>query len=100
LVPEELRSFCSGKRAVLVVEEGSPAYIEDKLNVELRRADLQTRVLGKGCLPATGEYQSEPLIKGIAAFITETRPAGVDADAIAAHAKDMLAHKAPAMMTV
>ena len=100
LVPDEVRGFCAGKRAVLVVEEGSPAYIEDKINVELRRADIQTRVLGKGCLPATGEYQSEPLIKGIAAFLTETRPAGIDADAIAARAKQMLAHRTPAMAAV
>ena len=28
LVPEELREFCAGKRAVLVVEEGHPDYIE------------------------------------------------------------------------
>ncbi len=100
LVPDEVRGFCAGKRAVLVVEEGSPAYIEDKINVELRRADIQTRVLGKGCLPATGEYQSEPLIKGIAAFLAETRPAGIDADAIAARAKQMLAHRTPAMAAV
>src|SRR5918995_4737169 len=39
LVPEEIREFCAGKRAVLVVEEGQPAYIEDAINVELRRAD-------------------------------------------------------------
>ena len=59
LVPEEVRAFCAGKRAVLVVEEGSPDYIEQQINVELRRADIQTRVLGKGCLPATGEYTVE-----------------------------------------
>jgi len=100
LVPEELSEFCLGKLAVLVVEEGSPAYIEDKLNVELRRADIQTRVLGKGCLPATGEYQSEPLIRGLAAFFNETRPAGVDADAIAARVKQIFAHKAGAMTAV
>ncbi len=29
LVPEEIRAFCASKRAVLVVEEGNPAYIED-----------------------------------------------------------------------
>ena len=52
LVPEEIREFCAGKRAVLVVEEGHPAYIEDAVNVELRRADMQTKVLGKGPLPA------------------------------------------------
>ena len=51
LVPEEVRAFCAGKQAVLVVEEGSPDYIEQQINVELRRADMQTRVLGKGPLP-------------------------------------------------
>lgn len=100
LVPEELREFCSTKRAVLVVEEGSPDYIEQQVNVELRRADIQTRVLGKGPLPRAGEYQSEPLIKGLAAFIAETRPAGIDADAVAARAKNMLAHRAGAMAAV
>ena len=84
LVPEELRAFCAGKRAVLVVEEGSPDYIEQAVNVELRRADMQTRVLGKGPLPKVGEYTSDVLLNGLAAFLAETRPAGIDADAIAA----------------
>ena len=74
LVPEEVRDFCTGKQAVLVVEEGSPDYIEQAVNVELRRADIQTRVCGKGLLPRAGEYQSRPLINGLAAFIAETRP--------------------------
>ncbi|HKA82099.1 MAG TPA: indolepyruvate ferredoxin oxidoreductase subunit alpha [Xanthobacteraceae bacterium] len=97
LVPDEVREFCIGKRAVLVVEEGSPDYVEQAVNVELRRADIQTRVLGKGALPRAGEYQSEPLINGLAAFIADARPAGIDADAIVARAKGMLAHKAEAM---
>jgi indolepyruvate ferredoxin oxidoreductase alpha subunit len=100
LVPEELRSFCAGKRAVLVVEEGSPAYIEDKINVELRHADLQTRVLGKGCLPATGEYVSDVLIKGLAAFLDQVRPAGIDTDAIVARTNSILAPKAGAVAAV
>ena len=100
LVPEEVRSFCAGKRAVLVVEEGSPAYIEDKINVELRRADIQTRVLGKGCLPNTGEYVSDVLLNGIAAFVADARPDGIDADAITARAKSMLAHKAGAVAAI
>ena len=58
LVPEEITGFCAGKRAVLVVEEGHPEYIEQALNVELRRADLQTRVLGKGPLPRAGSRGS------------------------------------------
>ena len=40
LVPEEIRAFCAGKRAVLIVEEGHPDYIEQAVNVELRRADI------------------------------------------------------------
>ncbi|MCC6778450.1 MAG: indolepyruvate ferredoxin oxidoreductase subunit alpha [Hyphomicrobiales bacterium] len=100
LVPEEVRAFCAGKHAVLVVEEGSPDYVEQAVNVELRRADIQTRVLGKGCLPRTGEYQSEALIRGLAAFVTQTRPAGVDADTIAARAEGMLAHKGAAAAAV
>jgi indolepyruvate ferredoxin oxidoreductase alpha subunit len=96
LVPEELRAFCLGKRAVLVVEEGSPDYIEQAANAELRRADIQTRVLGKGPLPRAGEYTAEVLLKGLAAFIAETRPSGIEADAVAAGTQKMLAHKVPA----
>jgi len=100
LVPEELREFCAGKRAVLVVEEGSPDYIEQAVNVELRRADIATRVLGKGMLPRAGEYTSEVLLNALASFLAEVRPAGIDADAIAARAKGILAHKAAAMAAV
>src|SRR5476651_764255 len=38
LVPEEIREFCAGKAAVLVVEEGSPDYIEQAVNVEDRKS--------------------------------------------------------------
>ncbi|MFL6799425.1 MAG: thiamine pyrophosphate-dependent enzyme [Xanthobacteraceae bacterium] len=93
LMPEELRNFCLDKRAVLVVEEGAPDYIEQAVNVELRRADIQTRVCGKGLLPATGEYRSEALLEGIAAFLAQARPSGVDADSIVARSKALLAHK-------
>jgi indolepyruvate ferredoxin oxidoreductase, alpha subunit len=100
LVPEELRAFCAGKRAVLVVEEGSPDYVEQAVNTELRRADIQTRVLGKGCLPRAGEYTSEVLLDGLASFVAQARPAGIDADATAARAQAMLAHKPSAAAAV
>ena len=73
LVPEEIREFCAGKRAVLVVEEGHPDYIEQAVNVELRRADIQTSVLGKGPLPQSGEYTSDVLLEGLAAFLQATQ---------------------------
>ena len=96
LVPEEIRDFCAGKRAVLVVEEGHPDYIEQAINVELRRADMQTRVHGKGPLPQAGEYTSDVLLEGIAAFLQAVRPAGIDADALADKARGLIAHKAKA----
>ncbi|MFL5098022.1 MAG: thiamine pyrophosphate-dependent enzyme [Xanthobacteraceae bacterium] len=97
LIPEEVTAFCAGKRAVLVVEEGHPEYVEQQINTELRRADIQTRVLGKGPLPRAGEYNSEALINGLAAFLSDTRPLGIDAEAIAAAAKEILAHKSGAL---
>ncbi|HET7805806.1 MAG TPA: indolepyruvate ferredoxin oxidoreductase subunit alpha [Pseudolabrys sp.] len=96
LVPEELREFCAGKSAVLVVEEGYPDYIEQAVNVELRRADINTRVLGKGALPNAGEYASDVLLEGLASFLQATRPKGIDADAIAKSARGLIAHKAAA----
>jgi indolepyruvate ferredoxin oxidoreductase alpha subunit len=93
LVPEEVRGFCAGKRAVLVVEEGFPDFIEQQVNVILRRADLNTRVFGKGALPAAGEYNAEALLAGVADFIAATRPSGIDADAVAGVAARSRAHK-------
>ncbi|MFL5059106.1 MAG: thiamine pyrophosphate-dependent enzyme [Xanthobacteraceae bacterium] len=97
LIPEEVTAFCAAKRAVLVVEEGHPEYVEQQINTELRRADIQTRVLGKGPLPRAGEYNSEALINGLAAFLSDTRPLGIDAEASAAAAKEILAHKSGAL---
>jgi indolepyruvate ferredoxin oxidoreductase beta subunit len=66
----------------------------------VRRADLHTRVFGKGALPRTGEYQSDALLSGLAVFLSETRPKGLDADAIAARVGRMLAHKPGAAAAV
>ena len=96
LVPEEITAFCAGKRAVLVVEEGFPDYIEQAVNVELRRADIATKVYGKGPLPKAGEYASDVLLEGLGAFLQAARPAGLDADTVAEKARGLIAHKAKA----
>jgi indolepyruvate ferredoxin oxidoreductase alpha subunit len=93
LVPEEITGFCAGKRAVLIVEEGFPDYIEQAVNVELRRADMQTKVLGKGPLPRVGEYSSDALLEGLAAFLQVAKPSGLDADTLAEKARGLIAHK-------
>jgi indolepyruvate ferredoxin oxidoreductase, alpha subunit len=100
LVPDEVKEFCTGKRAVLVVEEGSPDYVEQQINVVLRSAGSATRVVGKDCLPRTGDYTSEVFLRGLAAFLSQTQPAGVDAAAITAHAQALLAHKPNVVATV
>ncbi len=78
LLPEEISGFCAGKRAVLVVEEGQPAYLEQAIESILRRADVQTSVVGKDVLPMAGEYVAEVLLRGVAKFLEGSVPKGVD----------------------
>jgi indolepyruvate ferredoxin oxidoreductase alpha subunit len=54
---------------VLIVEEGFPDYVEQSVNTELRRADIQTRIHGKGALPKAGEYTGEVVLRGLANFL-------------------------------
>ena len=85
LVPDEITRFCSGKRAVLVVEEGQPAHLEEAINSILRRADINDpHVVGKDVLPMAGEYTGEAVLNGIAVFIGLTLPDGVDLKAVEA----------------
>ena len=80
LVPEEVSGFCTGKRAVLVLEEGTPEYIEKDLAQALRRLDVQTPVHGKDMLPAAGEYTVEVIAQGLIAFAGAHLP-GLDLSA-------------------
>lgn len=74
LVPEEVNDFCRGKRAVLIVEEGQPEFIEHELNTLIRRADLQTRIVGKDALPRAGEYTAQVIIDGLRKFLGQWAP--------------------------
>jgi len=72
LLPEEIQQFCTGKRAVLVVEEGQPNFIEDAVLAALRRGDINgARVHGKDVLPMAGEYTGEAVLNGMAAFLAK-----------------------------
>jgi indolepyruvate ferredoxin oxidoreductase, alpha subunit len=74
LVPKEFVKFASGKRAMLIVEEGQPEYIEQSVNQFLRNADIQTRVVGKGSLPMAGEYTGAVISAGIRDFLAQWAP--------------------------
>jgi indolepyruvate ferredoxin oxidoreductase alpha subunit len=74
LVDDEVTRFCAGKRAVLMVEESQPEFLEQALHVILRRADLQTAVHGKDMLPMGGEYTAAVLRAGLESFIGRYLP--------------------------
>jgi indolepyruvate ferredoxin oxidoreductase, alpha subunit len=74
LIPEEWVKFCSGKRAVLVVEEGQPEFIEQAASQILRKNDVSARLLGKDVLPMFGEYTVDVLRKGLGEFISTWVP--------------------------
>ena len=82
VVNDEIAAFCAGKRAVLVVEEGQPDYLEQAVNVALRKADLNTTVVGKDVLPMAGEYTLEVVVAGVVGFIEGSMPRGVDVKAV------------------
>jgi indolepyruvate ferredoxin oxidoreductase alpha subunit len=74
LIDDELRGFCQGKQAVLMIEEGQPEFIEQEVNTSLRRVDMQTRVHGKDFLPRVGEYTTTVVLKALVKFFDRYRP--------------------------
>jgi indolepyruvate ferredoxin oxidoreductase alpha subunit len=74
LIPEEVAEFCRGKQAVLLVEEGQPEFIEHELNTLIRRADLETRIIGKDVLPRAGEYSGSVIKQGVGKFLRQWAP--------------------------
>ena len=74
LIPDELVAFCATKRAVLMVEEGQPEFLEQALNTILRRADVQTKLHGKDMLPMAGEYTASVMLQGLSAFFARHLP--------------------------
>jgi indolepyruvate ferredoxin oxidoreductase, alpha subunit len=74
LIDAEFVRFCAGKKAILVIEEGQPEFIEQAVNTILRRADIQTRIEGKSVLPMAGEYTGGVMKEGIRKFIASYRP--------------------------
>ncbi len=65
LIDAEVQEFCAGKRAVLVIEEGQPDFIEQNLHAILRKAGLPAKIHGKDMLAMAGEYTAAVVTKGI-----------------------------------
>jgi len=74
LVPEQIAEFCAGKRAVMVVEEGQPEYIEQEIATLLRRRHIDTALNGKDMLPMGGEYTAEAITTGLSLWLAQVLP--------------------------
>ena len=69
VIDSEVLRFCQGKRAVLLVEEGQPNFVEQNLASILLRAGSSTALHGKDMLPVAGEYTAAAVLQGARAFL-------------------------------
>src|SRR5262249_61954696 len=60
---------CAGKKAVLVLEEGQPEFIEQEIATILRRAEVPGKLHGKDCMHMAGDYNVEALVRGLSKFL-------------------------------
>ena len=93
LVPDEIADFCRDKRAVLMVEEGQPSFIEQAIDSILRKQGIACQVIGKDVLPEAGEYTGEVLVKGVMAFLEGSLAKSVPLEAAGQAVERLLAGK-------
>ena len=74
MIDDEIITFCQNKKAILIVEEGQPEFLEQAINTLLRRRDIQTRISGKDVFLLAGEYTAQVLQKGLLDFIEKHAP--------------------------
>ena len=74
LVENEFLSFCENKKAILVVEEGQPEFIEQNLSTFLYRSKSSISLYGKDTFPMAGEYTGQIMLESLTSFIKATLP--------------------------
>ncbi|MFZ8885236.1 MAG: thiamine pyrophosphate-dependent enzyme [Steroidobacteraceae bacterium] len=74
LIPDELEEFAAGKKALLVIEEGQPEFLEQAIASQLAASGCPTRVVGKGPLPRAGEYTGAVVLEGLRRFLADHAP--------------------------
>jgi indolepyruvate ferredoxin oxidoreductase alpha subunit len=95
VIDSEIARFCSDKRAILMIEEGQPDYIEQNLHALLRRAGSPTTLHGKDMLPMAGEYTAAAMLKGILRFVQQYAPHLIDQAALPLAARPVTAGSKP-----
>tara|TARA_B100000214_G_scaffold144466_1_gene103285 strand:- start:128 stop:2269 length:2142 start_codon:yes stop_codon:yes gene_type:complete len=74
LIPDEVISYAKKFKAILVIEEGQPQYIEQELGLLFHKEKIEVSLAGKDLLPMAGEYTSEVIHKGVFNFIKKYIP--------------------------
>ena len=69
LIDEEYARFCKDKRAILVLEEGQPNFVEQNVSTILRQLGLDTALHGKDVLPLAGDYNTATVLGGVRKFL-------------------------------
>ncbi|MDG1859870.1 MAG: indolepyruvate ferredoxin oxidoreductase subunit alpha, partial [Emcibacteraceae bacterium] len=68
VIDDEIIKFTKNRKAVLLVEEGHPNYIEQELALILRNAGVDTIINGKDLITDIGEYTTDVIKKGVEKF--------------------------------
>jgi indolepyruvate ferredoxin oxidoreductase alpha subunit len=71
VLEEEIVEFCSHRRAILLVEEGQPNFLEQNISAILRARGSRCALHGKDLLPVAGEYTAAALLVGLRSFLEE-----------------------------
>jgi len=74
VVDDEVIDFCKNKKAVLLLEEGQPNFIEQNMNTILRHAGINTILSGKDLLPMAGDYTTAVVRDSLQKFLEAQRP--------------------------
>ncbi len=72
LVDDEFERFAQGKKAILIVEEGQPNFVEQNVAAILHQRDLRVSLHGKDFLPLAGDYNTATVLGGLRRFLTQT----------------------------
>lgn len=68
IISDEIVEFCKDKKAVLLIEEGQPNYIEQNMSMVLRQNDIPAKLHGKDMLPMAGDYSIGVMENGLEKF--------------------------------
>lgn len=68
LIDDEFERFCRNKKAILVLEEGQPNFVEQNVANILRQRNIEIALHGKDMLPMAGEYNTATVLAGLRSF--------------------------------